>query len=273
MLVGIEKIIVNDRIRKEFGDIADLAADIAENGLINPPVVSPDFVLIAGERRLRACKHLGWQQIEVRIISVKDYEHQLKLEISENQKRKNFTFSEGLEWARRLEQVEKLKARERSEANLKQNPECENFPTREERGRATDIVAAEIGFGSGKTYEKAKFVAAHADAETIANLDAEKTSIHAEYVRLKAKFADAAKLAQDQAADITKLKKDLDDAKIAQKMLADLKMPEPISVEVVAPPDKSIAIEELRLFSKKYKGIDEFNHLFRVIDSILQAAG
>ena len=56
-------------------------------------------------------------------------------------------------------------------------------------------------------------------------------------------------------------------------MLADLKMPEPISVEVVAPPDKSIAIEELRLFSKKYKGIDEFNHLFRVIDSILQAAG
>ena len=113
MLIGINKIVVNDRIRKEFGDIADLAADIADNGLINPPVVSPDFVLIAGERRLRACKHLGWQQIEVRIISVKDYEHQLKLEISENQKRKNFTFSEGLEWARRLEQVEKMKARER----------------------------------------------------------------------------------------------------------------------------------------------------------------
>ena len=163
-------------VRSNERNFPPVAADIAENGLINPPVVSPDFVLIAGERRLRACKHLGWQQIEVRIISVKDYEHQLKLEISENQKRKNFTFSEGLEWARRLEQVEKLKARERSEANLKQNPECENFPTREERGRATDIVAAEIGFGSGKTYEKAKFVAAHADAETIAKLDAEETA-------------------------------------------------------------------------------------------------
>ena len=273
MLVGIEKIIVNDRIRKEFGDIADLATDIAENGLINPPVVSPDFVLIAGERRLRACKHLGWKQIEVRIISVKDYEHQLKLEISENQKRKNFTFSEGLEWARRLEQVEKLKARERQEATQihKQNAVVEKFPPPEDQGKTRDIVAAEVGFGSGKTYEKAKFVADHAGPETIAKLDAEETSIHAEYVRLKAKFADAAKLAQDQAADITRLKKDLEQSQTAQKMLADLKRQEPIPVDVVAPPDKRIAIEELRLFSKKYKGIDEFKPLFRVIDSILQA--
>ena len=242
MLIDIQKVIVNDRIRKEFGDIAELAADIEENGLINPPVVSPEMVLIAGERRLRACKHLGWQQIEVRVISVKDYEHQLKLEISENQKRKNFTFSEGLEWARRLEQVEKLKARERKESTQihKQNAVGENFPAPEEHGRASDIVAAEAGFGSGKTYEKAKFIADHADAETIARLDSEETSIHAEYVRLKAKFADAAKLAQDQAADITKLKKDLDDAKIAQKMLADLKKPDTVTVEKrieVIPPD------------------------------------
>ena len=100
--------------------------------------------------------------------------------VAKNQKRKNFTFSEGLEWARRLEQVEKLKARERSEANLKQNPEPENFPARKAQGDTRDMVAAETGFGSGKTYEKAKFVAAHADAETIAKLDAEETTIQKE---------------------------------------------------------------------------------------------
>ena len=150
---------------------ADLAADIAENGLINPPVVSPDFVLIAGERRLRACKHLGWQQIEVRIISVKDYEHQLKLEISENQKRKNFTFSEGLEWARRLEQVEKLKARERMSEGAKGT---QNFA--EPVGESAAVVANETGFGNKETYRQAKFVADHAEPETIAKLDAEETA-------------------------------------------------------------------------------------------------
>lgn len=52
--------------------------------------------------------------------------------------------------------------------------------------------------------------------------------------------ADSDKLVQDQAADITKLKKDLDDAKMAQKMLADLKKPDTVTVEKrveVIPPD------------------------------------
>ena len=52
--------------------------------------------------------------------------------------------------------------------------------------------------------------------------------------------ADSDKLVQDQAADITKLKKDLDDAKVAQKMLADLKKPDTVTVEKrieVIPPD------------------------------------
>ena len=96
------------------------------------------------------------------------------------------TFSEGLEWARRLEQVEKLKARERQEATQihKQTTVQENFPAPEGQGQTRDRVAAETGFGSGKTYEKAKFVADHADAETIAKLDAEETSIHFELVAL-----------------------------------------------------------------------------------------
>ena len=113
MLVDIDKIRIEDRIRKDFGDISELAKDIEQNGLINPPTVTPDLVLIAGERRLAACKLLGWQQIEVKVMEVRDYEHQLRLEISENENRKDFTLAERLDWARRLEQVERLKAKER----------------------------------------------------------------------------------------------------------------------------------------------------------------
>ena len=75
MLVEIDKVVVNDRIRKDFGNIEELAQDIKENGLINPPVVTLEFELIAGERRYRAMKSLGWQQIEVRVMSVQDALH------------------------------------------------------------------------------------------------------------------------------------------------------------------------------------------------------
>lgn len=102
MLIDISKIKVAERIRKDFGNIKELADDIKENGLINPPVVTPDFELIAGERRLRAMKYLGYEQVEVRVMTAKDALHQLKLEISENENRKDFNFTEKMEWVEKL---------------------------------------------------------------------------------------------------------------------------------------------------------------------------
>ncbi|WP_026976125.1 ParB N-terminal domain-containing protein, partial [Alicyclobacillus contaminans] len=180
MLIDIEKIVVEDRIRKDFGNLQELADDIRENGLINPPVVTPEYHLIAGERRLRACRLLGYRQIEVRVMTVKDYEHQLRLEISENENRKEFTFSERVEWARRLERVEALKAKERqgSRTDLSDNI-GQNF------GRSSEIAAKVSGFGSDETYRKAKFIADHADEETIRQLDKGELSIHRAYQDLK----------------------------------------------------------------------------------------
>lgn len=180
MLVDIDKVIVKDRIRKDFGDIKDLSIDIKENGLINPPVVSPDFSLIAGERRLRACKELRWQQIEIRVMSVRDYEHQLKIEISENEKRKQFTFSEGMDFAQRLEQVERLKAKENMSKGGQGLQEFANLNTNE-------IVADIAGFGNKETYRQAKFVANNANDEMIANLDEKTISINKAYKQLMAK--------------------------------------------------------------------------------------
>ncbi|MCL6558153.1 MAG: ParB N-terminal domain-containing protein [Firmicutes bacterium] len=157
-VVDVDEIKITDRIRKDYGNIQELADDIAKNGLINPPVVTPDMVLIAGERRIRACKLLGYEQIEVKVMTVRDYEHQLRLEISENENRKEFTFSERVEWARRLEQVEKLKAKER-QAHGQTAPGktlVQNFAEAlEDAGRAREKVAESAGFGSGETYQNA----------------------------------------------------------------------------------------------------------------------
>lgn len=69
-----------------------------------------------------------------------------------------FSFTERLERAKELEQIERLKARERMSdgGNGK-----ENFPDPENR-QSRDIVASQSGFGSGKQYEKAKFIADNA---------------------------------------------------------------------------------------------------------------
>lgn len=187
MLISIDRIKVLDRIRKDYGDIDDLAQDIKENGLINPPVVTTDFKLIAGERRLRAMKHLGYQEVEVRVMNVKDYEHMLKLEINENENRKDFTRLERLEYARRLERIERVKAKDRQLATLKQGdkmPDTQNFGERG-KGETTDKVAKAMGIGSGEQYRKEKYIAEHADKEILEAWDKGNISTHKAYRKIK----------------------------------------------------------------------------------------
>ena len=86
MLIDIDKIKVENRIRKDFGNITELAEDIKQNGLINPPVVIAEsdgtFTLLAGERRLRAMRSLGYKQVEVRTWGSLTDEQKLNMEIS-----------------------------------------------------------------------------------------------------------------------------------------------------------------------------------------------
>lgn len=200
MLVDIGKVIVDKRIRKDFGNITELAEDIKENGLINPPVVTPKFQLIAGERRLRAMEYLKYKQVEVRVMTVKDYEHQLKLEISENENRKEFTFSERIEYARKLEKIERVKAKERviiSQNNNMAKAAKENFPGQVNSGQTRDIVASKSGFGSGKNFQKAKYIVENASEEVIKSLDEGKLSINKAYMEIKKSRDEALKKAKD----------------------------------------------------------------------------
>lgn len=253
MLVDINKIKVHDRIRKEFGNIDELAEDIKENGLINPPVVTPDLQLIAGERRLRACQKLGWKQIEVRVMTVRDAEHQLKLEVNENENRKDFTFSEKMEWARRLERLERVKAEERMKAGKKINPDA-NL----NEGRTAKIVAKESGFGSEGTYRKAKFIHEHADKETIRKLDSEEISIHKAYTELKAEVDKEKKARKEAEAKIKDLEQKLERAKT---MEPEVKIVEREIVKEVVPDSIKQKLKEdekkVLLYRNRLKELEE----------------
>lgn len=185
MLVNIEQVKVGKRIRKDYGDIISLADDINDRGLINPPVVTPDYELIAGERRLKALQRLDYKQIEVRVMAVEDYEHQLKIEISENEERKEFTYSERMDYAQQLERIEAKKAKERKKSKLKQNKNTDMVPGPQRNGTTRDIVGEASGFGSGRTYARAKYIYENADEEMIKEVDEGKKSIRKAHDELR----------------------------------------------------------------------------------------
>ena len=182
MLVEISKIVVGDRIREDFGDIKELADDIKRNGLINPPTINKEYRLLAGERRLRACKSLGWTQIEVHMLDTRDAAHDLDVEMSENNMRRNFTGSELAKGIRRQMAIESERARERmAEGGRGGNVSTPSSKARDKAGEAFGI--------SGKQAEKVVFVDEHRDMldpADFAEWDEGKLSTNKAYQRIKA---------------------------------------------------------------------------------------
>jgi len=94
MKVLINKIKYNedDRLRHTSGkNVDDLVDSMEEIGLIEPIIINEYYKLIAGERRLKAAKELGWTHIEANQIKGLDRVGELKVEIHENWKRQDFT--------------------------------------------------------------------------------------------------------------------------------------------------------------------------------------
>lgn len=66
-----------------------------------------------------------------------------------------WTKAERIDYARRLERIERLKAEKNRLANLKQNADS---PKLDNRGRTDEIVAHKLGIGGKDTYRKEKFI-------------------------------------------------------------------------------------------------------------------
>jgi ParB family chromosome partitioning protein len=92
--VRIEDIKIKKRIRKDIGDISDLMESISKFGLLNPITVAEDMELIAGFRRLEACKALGMSEIECNVVQAGSRVDRLIIEADENLTRKDLTVSE-----------------------------------------------------------------------------------------------------------------------------------------------------------------------------------
>ena len=87
------KVIYNPRKNFDPKEMQSLADSIQENGLLQPIVIDNDLNLVAGERRLRACKMLGYLKIPA--VKYKgDPKKKKAMSILENIQREDITFAE-----------------------------------------------------------------------------------------------------------------------------------------------------------------------------------
>ena len=197
MLIDIDRIVVNDRIRRDFGDLKELAEDIKQNTLLNALVVTPSnngdgtYILIAGERRLRAMRDiLGYKAVPVNTVGVEDAEQALLMEISENECRKEFTKTERLEYARRLARIEAAKAKERQGARTDL---VADLPLSSDSAKTRDIVAGQLGT-SATQLRREQFISDNAemlDPSDFEDWDEGKLSTNKAFQRIKAAMAQA----------------------------------------------------------------------------------
>ncbi len=94
MKVRIKDIKVKNRIRTDLGDLTSLQESIMKLGLLHPIIVNEKYELIAGLRRLYACRNIGWSEIEAQIVKTKDELIKLEVEAHENLIRKDFNQAE-----------------------------------------------------------------------------------------------------------------------------------------------------------------------------------
>ena len=139
---------VGQRHRRDLGDVDQLAASIAELGLLQPIVITPTGTLIAGERRLQACMALGWTDVPVHVA---DIDAIVRGELAENVYRKDFTPSEMVAIAATVEKRERELAKQR----MSEGGKVGKLSTPSDAGKTRDKIAAPLGV-SGRTLEKAR---------------------------------------------------------------------------------------------------------------------
>jgi ParB family chromosome partitioning protein len=170
-----------------------------------------EFQLLAGLRRVKAAQSMGLTEIEVNVVSPCDAEATLSIEISENEQREQFTYSEKMDYARLLEVIEREKARERKSSgqsrggqtagNGRSKESClvpQGAPSNSAKTR--DVVAEKLGIGK-TTYDRAKYIAENAPQEVIEQLDKGERTIRGAYEELRAKKKPVSPPVPDDCAD------------------------------------------------------------------------
>ena len=194
-MIPLASILVSARIRKDTGDIRELAADMEKHGMLNPITVmdaqNGQYQLIAGLRRMEAVKSLGKADIRCTVVSPMEADEIVSMEISENEQRLNFTLAERLECAEKIKAIEQAEARERQAIFAGGRDETVPLKKHEstllcdarhkvETGRSSDAIAKKAGFTSGRQYERLAKVA-DKRPDLLPKIDAGETTIYASY--------------------------------------------------------------------------------------------
>lgn len=162
--VYIEHVRVAGRHRKQLGDLSSLMASIEDLGmLLNPITLTRKCQLIAGQRRLEACRQLGWETVPVRFVdSAEDAAKLLRAERDENTERLDMTVVEKLSLGAALEALERPAALARKGKRTDLANLGVDEPEVIDGGRVDEIVAPAVGM-SITTYKRAKAVRQLAD--------------------------------------------------------------------------------------------------------------
>ena len=170
MLININEIKINNRFRKDYGDIAALAKNIEEIGLLHPIVINSNNELVCGGRRIEAMRYLLRTEIEARII---DIESVILGEYAENEVRKDFTQSERVAIGKAIEESLAGRVGRPSKEEITQN-------FAELKGKeSSEIAAQKAGFSNKETYRQAKNVVDNGVPELVQKMDDGEMSIYA----------------------------------------------------------------------------------------------
>jgi site-specific DNA-methyltransferase (adenine-specific) len=163
--IAIASVKVGPRFRRDVGDLDSLMASIQAVGLLHPVVVTKTGDLVAGARRLEACRRLGWSEIPT--VSVNGVD-QKAAERDENQVRLNLTPSEAVAVAdyfragveAEAKAAQGVAGKERGRGQIAGG----KLPQAIAEGKVRDVLARRVGM-SGKTLEKATAVVRAAEQE------------------------------------------------------------------------------------------------------------
>jgi N6-adenosine-specific RNA methylase IME4 len=154
----IDGIDVGVRYRQDLGDLRTLAESIEAVGLLHPVVVTPEGRLIAGQRRLEACRLLGWSEVPVTVV---DLLQAARGEAHENFVRKDLLPSEIVALKRAIEPLERRAARQRQGARTDL---CHSATVAECQVPVRDRLSRYLGIGR-TTIERAEAVMEAAEKE------------------------------------------------------------------------------------------------------------
>ena len=205
---------------------------------------------MAGERRLRACKLLGWGQIPVHMLDTKDEAHDLAVEMSENNLRRNFTGSELAEGIRRQMALESEKAKERMADGGRGANIC--TPS----GKSRDKAAEQFGI-SGEQARKTLFVDDNRDMlepADFADWDEGKLSTNKAFQRIKAAMAQAEQQRDEARQEMQDVYLQAENMELEVERLKDqLKSrPQREVVREVVPKETQRRISELEKSNKQF---------------------